>query len=317
MAGVSVVIPSVGRDELRDAVRSARSQLGVDVETIVVFDLAESDAVGRGLPRLAEGADLVLFTGGARYAGAARNLGIRAATREFVALLDDDDEWAPAKLRTQLAALTAQNAGATVVSSRVRQGLRATKRLSDPTPSAVYSGGRIEDFLFRRRRPAIGRSGMYTSSLLLSTELARAVPWDETLRRHQDWDWLVRLQAAGAAFLQLPDSDVTIWAGSAGSISASNDWRSSLRWARNHVGAWEPSTMSDFLAGQPLRYALQAGSPRGVAACLRAIARTGRAPSPGPLALGLAGLIPRGVGLSALFRRSQPSRLPAPTPMRN
>ena len=136
---------------------------------------------------------------------------------------------------------------------------------------------------------------MTTPTLLLSTELARATPWDESLRRHQDWDWLVRLgRQPETSFVQAPEAVVRINLGSAGSISASTDWRSSLAWADRALKA-DRHIYADFVAAQTLRYALAGRSRSGVRAALVALRRAGCLPAPGPAAIGIAGLLPRRV----------------------
>jgi GT2 family glycosyltransferase len=100
-ATVSVVVPSYNRAGcLRETVASVLAQTVQPSEVIVVDDGSTDDtpAVCRG------------FSAPVRYlrrsnggCAAARNTGIRAATGEFIALLDADDIWEPTKLEVQLA----------------------------------------------------------------------------------------------------------------------------------------------------------------------------------------------------------------------
>lgn len=136
---------------------------------------------------------------------------------------------------------------------------------------------------------------MYTSSLLCDRSLAELVPWDESLRRHQDWDWLVRAQARGdVVFVQVPDPVVRIQTGSSGSISAGKSWDDSLAWANRVLSPTAPARVTaDFLAAQTLRYAVAARSIRGVREVVAAIARTRAIPSVGPMLIACGGLLPR------------------------
>lgn len=292
--GVSVVIPSILRPELYRAIASVRQQTFVgEVEVIVVLDLtAETDVEAlRGALRAV---DRIIFTGGGRGAGYARNLGVQAATGRWIAFLDDDDEWYPEKLERQL-----QLAGGserpewTVFSSRAVY-CHESSHGTTPVPHRVIDGEPVEDYLFLKRPPTVGRPALFTPTLLTSRALAQKIPWATDLPRHQDWDWLVRLRRAGAGVVQHPDALVKVWTGTTGSITSGAGWRSSQKWVVSQHD-WSPRTKSDFLAAITLRYALQARSGRGVLESLRAIARTGRLPSIQASGSALVGLVPRQV----------------------
>lgn len=287
--GVSVVIPTVGRQQLTRAIVSVLNQdFWGPIELIVVGDLPESSLDAS----LTDGADKILYTGGGKRGGAARNLGISAATHEHVAFLDDDDEWLPWKLSNQIRFLQRQNADVVGTQSVYRNGETGTT--SSPVPSTVKNDEEsVVEYLFRRRSAKVGRPVMYTSTLIAKTEFAKRVRWDESLKRHQDWDWVERLEREGARIMQMPDPSAVIWTGSNGSISSSADWESSLAWAETRRVEWKPEVLSDFLAGQTLRYALQSHSLRGIHRTISAVSRTRRLPSAQTLVLGLGGLIPR------------------------
>lgn len=290
---VSVVIPTVGRPELERAVRSAKKQLGVSVEILIVVDRSEEVIE---LPEaVLEMASTVLWTGGGRGGSAARNEGVKAASGTWVAFLDDDDEWLPTKLSTQLELL--QDAGRSgVVATRHTQVHAGSSKESLALPRKLISPDQnIGDYLFAERRPAGGRASMYTSTLLCSRELAAAVPWDESLRRHQDWDWLVRLGGRpDVRFLQAPEALVRIQTGSAGSISAGKSWADSLGWADTVLAPTvSAKTFVDFLAAQTLRYAIAARSARGVYRVLARIAAARAVPSIGPALIAVGGMLPR------------------------
>jgi glycosyltransferase involved in cell wall biosynthesis len=316
---VSVVIPTTLRQSLRDAIQSVRLQdHGGATEVLAIVDRARGDCSEKEL-RLIADADRAVFTGGGRGAGHARNAGVAAADSDLIAFLDDDDEWLPGKLRAQTTLLRSQPGSGReyVAGSRVVQRHCRTGRLSSAAPSAIIAPGeRIENYLFLRRRPRMARSGFFTSSLLVHRELAGAVEWNEQLRRHQDWDWLLRAQRFhNAKFVQVPDVGAVCTVGSRGSISARADWGSSLAWARSWKHYWSEQTYVDFVAGQSLRYAIQARSVDGIVACVREIAVCHTLPSIGPTVLAGSGLMARSVLehlMTAPRSRAQRSR-PVPT----
>ena len=102
---VSVVIPTRGTKPaaLERAVASALGQSRPPDEVVVVFDgpAAPAHAWGPAVRAVALGA----HSGG--RPGVVRNGGVAAARGDWLAFLDDDDEWAPTKLAEQLQALAA------------------------------------------------------------------------------------------------------------------------------------------------------------------------------------------------------------------
>ncbi|QCB96555.1 glycosyltransferase [Arthrobacter sp. PAMC25564] len=303
---VSVVIPSVGRPELRRAVESVLAQKYAGrTELIVVFDLDESIANVEMLDSAA-GADRILFTGGGKRGGFARNLGVRAANGHWIAFLDDDDTWFPDKLRLQLSAAARQpTESPIVIGSRAVQTLTGSTGISKITgvPQRLISADEdIAAYLFRRRRAGSRRASFFASTVLVPRSLCLRVPWDETLSRHQDWDWLVRVgEQPGVKFHQVNEDLVDIFVGTTGSISAGSDWTTSLAWARTALVGLDPQTRVDFLAGQTLRYAVQKRDLAGIRASVREMAKIRRLPSPSPLLLGVSGLLPR-KSLQSLMR---------------
>ncbi|MGY0004086.1 glycosyltransferase family 2 protein [Micromonospora sp. I033] len=306
MPDVSVVIPTTGRPSVAEAVRSARAQHTVSVRVVVVCDLAEVPATVR---ELRGEVDEVVCTGGGRRGSYARNLGVaHAAPGSHVAFLDDDDAWLPGKLAAQVPVLErlAAEGWRPVVSSRILQRRAGAEPLPTAAPATLIADGALpEDYLFRRRRLGVGRQSLPTSTLLTTGELAAACRWDETLPRHQDWDWLVRAaRLPGVRITQVPEATAVYTVGSPGSISAGADWRTSWAWASRWEGVWARETFADFVAAQTLRYALQARDWAGVREMMRAIRRNS-APSAPNAALAALGMVPRATLERVAMRRSR------------
>jgi Glycosyl transferase family 2 len=94
---VTVVIPAYRRpDMVERAIRSVQAQRARPAELIVVDD-ASGDDTGPRADRL--GAHVITHAEN-RGEGAARNTGLEAASHDWVALLDCDDEWLPHHLET-------------------------------------------------------------------------------------------------------------------------------------------------------------------------------------------------------------------------
>jgi hypothetical protein len=107
---VSVVIPTRDRwSLLATAVTSALSQDGVRLELVVIDDGSVDDAPTH-LTACNDRRLAILRKESSGGVAQARNLGIKAARGKWIAFLDDDDVWAPGKLRRQLD--VAETAGA-------------------------------------------------------------------------------------------------------------------------------------------------------------------------------------------------------------
>ncbi len=106
---VSVVIPSFrGGPFLREAIASVQAQSLKDFELIVVLDGCQED-----LSDLEESdGRLRVFRQPNRGASISRNVGIRLARSELVALLDDDDRMLPGRLLAQREVMSDPHLGA-------------------------------------------------------------------------------------------------------------------------------------------------------------------------------------------------------------
>ncbi|SKB87074.1 Glycosyl transferase family 2 [Lachnospiraceae bacterium] len=108
MKKVSCVITSYKRDisVVRRALMSVLSQTWENIEVFLVDDNrgAGSEKYSEPIKALAEEFDNVKYLKTIDPVGAqaARNLGIKNADGDFVAFLDDDDEWLPQKIEKQV-----------------------------------------------------------------------------------------------------------------------------------------------------------------------------------------------------------------------
>lgn len=110
---VSVIIPTHNRAELLPrAIQSVLAQTFRDFELIIVDD-ASSDST-QAVARALQSSDArirYIRHGANQGEGASRNTGIAAALGEFIAFLDDDDEWVRRKLEAQLAVFQSPTVG--------------------------------------------------------------------------------------------------------------------------------------------------------------------------------------------------------------
>jgi glycosyltransferase involved in cell wall biosynthesis len=243
-ASVDVVIPTVGRDTLRQAVESASTEPETR-EILVVLDAPDREPEVRrslaGLPHR------LICTAGSLGGAAARNAGVAAAEAPFVAFLDDDDYWVPGKLGRQLAGIDAPVAERVLAASAFHFLLPNGARRVVPASPPPSSARELASYLVARDRLRFGRNALQSSSVLVARGLAREVGWDARLRKHQDWDFALRAIAAGAVLSYTPEPLVHVRKGTPSSISVSRRPRDSLQFYERHRADISPRSRADFL----------------------------------------------------------------------
>ena len=99
---VSVIIPTLDRPRLLlRAVDSVVQQTHRDIEIIVVVDRPSPETLA-AVQTVSDSRLRLIVNPYPTTAGGARNVGADHAAGEWIAFLDDDDEWLPNKLEHQL-----------------------------------------------------------------------------------------------------------------------------------------------------------------------------------------------------------------------
>jgi glycosyltransferase involved in cell wall biosynthesis len=228
---VSAVVPTRNRPDLVcRAVRSALDQTYTHLEVVVVVDGPDPATVAAlgamGDPRVRV-VPLAQNVGGSE----ARNIGAREARGEWVALLDDDDEWLPEKTSLQMALLRKSPyrfpIGACRMIGRRKDGdsiiPSRTPRMGEP----------LSEYLICRKTPVWGEGVIQTSMLVVRKALLEQVPFATGLPRHQDWDWLLRVferEGVGCEWVWQP-LVIFHMNSAAVRVSKGEEWLSSLDWA--------------------------------------------------------------------------------------
>jgi glycosyltransferase involved in cell wall biosynthesis len=188
---VSVVIPvhNYARFVSR-AIDSVLAQTYGPIECIVVDDGSTDDT-----PRVLTGyGDRIRVIRKDKQGPAiARNTGIRAATGEYIALLDSDDAWRPAKLARQVPILDeAPSLGAVGCANELVDGAGAhLGNVVFRSPVGLDARQRIRAVALRQ----LWVGGSCTGALIPRRVLDDVGPFDETLTAAEDWDMWLRLVA--------------------------------------------------------------------------------------------------------------------------
>lgn len=251
---VSVIIPT--RDRVRDLVRalaSASAQSYKALEIIVVIDGFYPDTQS-ALEAIDDTRVRVVALPASVGGSDARNAGVQHANGTFVAFLDDDDEWLPTKIEKQVQA--AQAAGTTDVLVVCKFFLKRSEQDIFIRPARVPRPGEaLSEYMFK------GGCGFQTSSFFCSRELALKIPFTHGLRKHQDWDWFLRVTSAPQVKLCALEDPLAIWHDlpKDNRTSSSSDWQFSLGWLRTNAGLFTPRAYSIFIARVCLRSAVAQG----------------------------------------------------------
>ena len=181
---VSVAIPTCNRAHLVGrAIRSALAQTWQDFDILVVDD-GSTDATPAVIGRVTD--PRLRYVRHERNGGIsrARNTAIRETRGEWLAFLDDDNEWAPDYLARQLA-LAASRPGADVVYCRARRHDARTSR-HGLVPSAIWNGRVF-------RRVLTGWNPLMSCAMLRRSVLIEVGGLDERLGATEDRDLWLRL----------------------------------------------------------------------------------------------------------------------------
>ncbi len=182
---VTVVIPTFNRAAIVGrAIRSVLGQTCQDWELIVVDDCS-TDGTEQAVRCFSDNRIKYIRHDRNRRVSAARNTGIRCAQGEYVAFLDDDDEWLPEKLQKDVEAF----------------------RNSDPEVGLVYAGKMILDERGRVLKLRMETKSGWVYDALLDGNfigspsritvkkqvLDRVVGFDETFFNAEDYDLCLRV----------------------------------------------------------------------------------------------------------------------------
>jgi glycosyltransferase involved in cell wall biosynthesis len=182
---ISVIVPTCDRPALlRQALASIRALEGQDLAfEILICDNGSTPATSA----IAQEFSAIYRKVTIRGPSAARNVGLRAATSEFVAFLDDDDVWLPEHVRPHIANLDLNPD----LDAVIGQAVSADPNLSPIGVPWPEEASRDDNQLLRKML-----SGLFPQigTVVARTDVRNTIgEFDESLIGGEDLDWLLRL----------------------------------------------------------------------------------------------------------------------------
>jgi len=187
---VSVVIPTYGRSHLLErAIDSVLAQTYDNIEIIVVDDNGSNSEhrshTEKVLEKYLQNGQIVYLKHEKNAGGsAARNTGIKVSNGEYVALLDDDDEWFPNKLEKQMEYFEVLNNDVGVIyCSYILEEYDGDKEYI-----RSEKGDLRKELLMLQFDPGA------SSTLVFKKDVLEEIGYfDESFKHHQDLEILIRL----------------------------------------------------------------------------------------------------------------------------
>lgn len=258
MPRVSVVIPTIRRPgAVQVAIGSALAQTLADIEIIVVVD-GPDPATEAALEKITDKRVLVFVNPVNVGLAEARNVGVRYTTGQWIAFLDDDDEWLPEKLEKQVSAAERLNGPYVFVMTRfIERSERMERILPEILPKDAKN---FSEYMYRQRGFAL------PSSFFASRQLMIDVPFTAGLRHMEDVDWLLR--AAALPELQIgavPEVLVIYNDPDVQSRESKNvPWTVWHNWAITHRNLFTPKAFSLYVSKHCVRAAREEKQGLGV-----------------------------------------------------
>jgi len=220
---VTAVIPTYRRPELiLAALKSALDQTYKNIEVLVIVD-GPYPPTEEILATVQDERVRVIVNQVNVGLAEVKNIAAQHARGEYIALLDDDDEWFPTKIEKQLAVALELGGDNVMVFS---QFLDKTNELTRVQPYAFPKGPqKFSEYLFCER------GNLQSSTWFISTALMRKVPFGKGLRI-EDLDWLLRATADETVKIGKVEEPLSVYTNldTGARITSTGNWEILLIW---------------------------------------------------------------------------------------
>ena len=197
MPAVSVIMPVFNVDRyVEPAIASALGQTWRDYELLVVDDGSTDGSVGIVERYAARDSRIRLLRKANGGISSARNLGLRSATGDLIALLDGDDTWDPTFLESQIEILEAHPEIDLVTANARNLG-----GLWDGKPARPWPDVRPHPDLLSM---IADEQAVFIMCVFRRRVYEQIGAFDESLRTNEDYDYWLRAASAGFRFFRNP-----------------------------------------------------------------------------------------------------------------
>jgi glycosyltransferase involved in cell wall biosynthesis len=251
---VSVVIPTRNRPDLvQRAIVSALHQSFRDLEVIVVVD-GPDPATCEELAQISDPRLTIISLEESVGGAEARNVGARHARGEWIALLDDDDEWLPKKIEIQIEAAVKSGKSRILVTSKYLE--RRAGKVDMIRPRRLpRKNERISDYMFDYL------CYFQTSTFFCPRELFLEIPFKAGLKNFQDIDWFLRLNSDPTVNLVIVPKTLSVYYAPEvrAGITRNLGWEARLKWGQDNRELMSRRAYSRFIVGSCVGRAVQDG----------------------------------------------------------
>lgn len=220
---VSVVIPTYNRSSLiKNTIDSVLNQTYENFELIIVDD-ASTDNTEEIIRKYEDVRIRFIKLEENSQGTKPRNIGIQQSKGEYIALLDSDDEWLPTKLEKQVEFLQKFNDDRMVCFTDLV--LKEKKKTTYSSNRKLNKDDNILEYIL------LEGNWVQTSTYMFSSRMGKETLFSPSLKKHQDWDFCLRLSKNGAKFVDLPEHLAVYYLDERdGRIGNNNKYLQSLNW---------------------------------------------------------------------------------------
>ncbi len=191
MSSLSAIVTTFNRpDYLDSAVKSVINQTRAVDEIIVIDDSDRTQRENKAVIKSFDDPRIILIaTSGCIGSNPARNLGVKAAKGDYLAFLDDDDQWLPNKVERQAAVLDADSTIGMVYCGWNHFNLD-TGEIREHPPREFPEGDLFNELIFKN---VTGKTSGFMSRKSSSVSIGN---FNIELPASQDWEYALRMSKA-------------------------------------------------------------------------------------------------------------------------